>query len=98
VTEMKAIAACLLCCGATLLGALGLIETQETSETQRIILAEYLSIYCTKDGRHDPMFVIGSEAAISRIVVKANIGALALLEYAKCKAGLDAAADLTNPR
>jgi hypothetical protein len=32
------------------------------------------------------MFVIGSKAVVARIVVKANIGAQALLEYAKCKA------------
>jgi hypothetical protein len=51
-------------------------------------MQEYLAAFCAKDDSHDKQFIIGTAAAMSRIVVKANLGNLALVEYAKCKAGL----------
>jgi hypothetical protein len=61
---------------------------QNANETQEVILKEYLAAFCVKDDRHSKDFVIGTAAAMSRIVVKANLGKLALAEYAKCKVGL----------
>ncbi len=61
---------------------------QHINETQAAVMAEYLNSFCRKDDKHDKQFLIGQAAAMSRIVVKAKIGELALVEYAKCKAGL----------
>jgi hypothetical protein len=36
-----------------------------------------MAVYCAKDERHDPMFVIGLQAAMSRIVVRVNPGSAA---------------------
>ena len=43
-------------------------------------MREYLAAFCVKDDRHDKQFVIGSMAALSRIVVKANLGTIAPAE------------------
>ena len=74
------------CCAATAVTAVLLLNpAQALNETQSVVMHEYLAAFCSKDDRHDKQFVIGTAAAMSRIVVKANLGPLALAEYAKCK-------------
>jgi hypothetical protein len=62
--------------------------TQAINKTQTVVMREYLNAFCQRDDRHDKLFIIGQAAAMSRIVVKAGIGELALVELAKCKVGL----------
>lgn len=55
-------------------------------DVRQAILNDYLAIYC----HHallskDPMFLAGNAAALSRIIIKAGIGPLALAEYGKCR-------------
>jgi hypothetical protein len=77
------------CCAAFAVTAVWLLNpAQALNETQSVVMGEYLAAFCSKDDRHDKQFVIGTAAAMSRIVVKANLGNLALAEYAKCKVGL----------
>jgi hypothetical protein len=77
------IACCAVCSFAT---TWWINPVQDLNETQKIVLNEYLAAFCAKDDRHDRQFIFGTMAAMSRIVVKANLGNLALAEYAKCKA------------
>lgn len=55
-------------------------------EAQRAILEEYVAAFCRPDMKHDPQFVIGSAATLSRLSIRTGLGSLALLEYAKCRA------------
>jgi hypothetical protein len=56
--------------------------------SQRSIMEEYLNVYCLKpeEARKDPAKYAAHGALMSRLTIKANLGSLALLEYAKCKA------------
>lgn len=74
------------CSIGTVLALLAVNPANYANVSQRAILHEYLAAFCTKDERHDKQFVIGTAAAMSRIVVEANLGTVALAEYAKCKA------------
>ncbi len=58
------------------------------SVSQRAILEEYLDVYCLKpeEARKDVVKFLNQGALMSRLTIKANLGNLALLEYAKCKA------------
>jgi hypothetical protein len=86
---MRALLAVLIlvaCCTAcSLVTAWLLNPMQSLNETQSVVMQEYLAAFCSKDERHDKQFVIGTAAALSRIVVKANLGNLALAEFAKCQ-------------
>jgi hypothetical protein len=74
------------CCMATSLVTMWWLDPkQDLTATQSSVLQEYLAAYCVKDKRHDPQFVIGTTATLSRIVIKTNLANLALAEYAKCK-------------
>lgn len=81
-TVITLIACCTVCSLAT---AWWLDPVQQLNETQAAVMHEYLATFCTKDDRHDKQFVIGTAAAMSRIVIKSHLGNLALAEYAKCK-------------
>lgn len=56
------------------------------SVSQRSILDEYLDVYCLKpeEARKDPAKFSAQGALMSRLTIKAGLGAIALLEYAKC--------------
>ena len=86
---MKTLLAVLMligCCAAcSLATARWLDPMQGLNETQAAVMQEYLAAFCVRDDRHDKQFIIGTAATMSRIVVKANLGNLALAEYAKCK-------------
>lgn len=62
---------------------------QYASEAQKAILSEYDGLYCTPaaEARKNPLQHSAVAAAMSRIVVKTNLGSLALAEYVKCKVG-----------
>lgn len=57
------------------------------SVSQRAVLDEYDNIYCMKpeEARKDPIRHSAMAAVMSRVTIKADLGTLALLEYAKCK-------------
>ena len=57
------------------------------SVSQQAILGEYNNIYCLKpeEARKDPIRHSAMAAIMSRMTIKADLGNLALLEYAKCK-------------
>jgi hypothetical protein len=83
---VKLLISCTLTALITTLGVLFLLTpVQDLNATQRAVLDEYLATYCVKDTTHNGWFVVGQSAALSRIVVRANLGNLALIEYAKCK-------------
>jgi hypothetical protein len=77
----------LLCCcvSSAMATAWWINSSQPLNETQAAVIQEYLAAFCVKDDRHDRQFVIGTAAALSRVVVKAKLTNLALAEYAKCK-------------
>jgi hypothetical protein len=60
---------------------------QFANQTQRAILDEYAGLYCTPvaEARKNPLQHSAVAAAMSRIVVKAGLGSMALAEYARCK-------------
>jgi hypothetical protein len=80
---VTAIAAC--CAASSLASAWWLDPVQRLNETQSVVLQEYLAAFCLKDDRHDKQFIVGTAAVLSRIIVRSNLGNLALAEYAKCK-------------
>jgi hypothetical protein len=68
------IASCAACSLAT---ARWLDPSRKLNETQAGGMHEYLAAFCVKDDRHDKQFIIGTMAAMSRIVTRANLGNLA---------------------
>jgi hypothetical protein len=57
------------------------------SVSQQAILDEYNNIYRLKpeEARKDPIRHGAMAAIISRLTIKANLGSIALAEYAKCR-------------
>lgn len=55
-------------------------------DARKAILAEYVNAYCGWDRRqHSPDFLHAQSALMSRLTIKAGLGEIALVEYAKCK-------------
>jgi hypothetical protein len=81
----------ILSCSKILIGSVLLMlvlnPANYASVSQRAILDEYDGVYCMKseEARKDPIRHSAMAAVMSRLTIKANLGALALLEYAKCK-------------
>lgn len=79
------IAVAIISSGATYVA---LVSTQDLNATQEIVMHEYLSTSCKKDNQRPVQYLVGQAAVLSRVIVKANLGTIALAEYAKCKVGL----------
>jgi hypothetical protein len=81
----------ILSCSKILIGSVLLMlvlnPANYASVSQRAILDEYGNVYCLKpeEARKDPIRHSAMAAIMSRLTIKANLGTLALLEYAKCK-------------
>lgn len=75
---------------AVVLALLWINPANHGSDAQKAILAEYDGLYCipVEEARKNPLQHSAVAAAMSRIVVKADLGILAIAEYARCKAGL----------
>jgi hypothetical protein len=73
------------CSLGVVVGLLWLNPAQYEGPSTAAVMTEYATLYCRRDTHHDRMFQLGGAAAISRIVVKADLGKLAQLEYVKCK-------------
>ena len=63
---------------------LAIDPVSKADRAQKAILAEYLATYCHPDQDHLEAF-IAQAAALSRVMVKAELGDVALAEYAKCR-------------
>jgi hypothetical protein len=75
-----------VCCAVSSTATMWWINpVQDLNQTQAVVMKEYLAAFCVKDDRHDIQFVVGTAAALTRIAVKANLGHLALTEYAQCR-------------
>jgi len=61
--------------------------TQYADLAQTAILQEYINVYCLQpeQARKDPAKFSALGALMSRLTIRANLGSVALLEYAKCK-------------
>jgi hypothetical protein len=57
---------------------------RSATHDQEAILREYLQVYCHPD-KLRVAAQIGQAAVLSRLVIAAGVGELALAEYAKCK-------------
>jgi hypothetical protein len=81
----------ILSCTKILIGSVLLLlvlnPTNYADLAQTAILQEYINVYCLKpeDARKDPAKYNAQGALMSRMTIRANLGSVALLEYAKCK-------------
>lgn len=72
--------------GGSALTYAGMHPTERIGAAREAILNEYLATYCGADLRQGPQYHAGAAAVLSRLTIKAGIGAIALAEYGKCRA------------
>ena len=81
----------ILSCTKILIGSVLLLlvlnPTRYADLAQTAILQEYINVYClqSKEARADTVKYGAQGALMSRLTIRANLGSVALLEYAKCK-------------